>query len=57
MSPTLLFWLELICRPMRHVRGVEGRTPEAWTYGVSVPLELATSTEALPRVWILWSQR
>ena len=49
MSPPLSFWLELIRRPIRPFRGVEGRTPEAWTGGISVPLELATSTEALLR--------
>ena len=38
MSSTLSFRLELIRRPIRHLRGVEGRTPEAWTYRLSVPL-------------------
>ena len=57
MSPIVSFWLGLIRRPISHFRGLEGRTPEAWAYGISVPLELPTSTEALPRVWIISSLR
>ena len=44
--------MELIRRQMRHFRGVKGGSSEAWTYGIFVPLALATRTEALPRVWI-----